>query len=42
MKLERCGEWVRWKKGAKRVIKLEKEFSLRHQEHHEIIVPPGT
>jgi hypothetical protein len=31
-----------WNKDSKRFIKLDKEFSLKHQEHHEIIVPPGT
>jgi hypothetical protein len=29
-------------KNNKRFIKLDTEWLLRHQEHHEIRIPPGT
>lgn len=28
--------------GEKRVIDLKESWSLRHQEHDELIIPPGT
>lgn len=31
-----------WNKNKKRFIEVDKHYSLRHQEHEEIIVPPGV
>lgn len=31
-----------WKKNNKRYFEVNKHYSLRHQEHKEIVVPPGV